>query len=288
MRNIKIFLYKILKFVFILPNKKKYFLVKKNSDYLILENLNELKEISKISLSNFEKNKNKIYSFVNKEKKTAQNYVFDITHFIDGFSKNKIDKFLSSQNILNNISDEFNLNVSFDHFTMRLNIFNSNSPEEFGPKMWHRDNDAVFGQLKFFFILNNLNSDDGGLFYFIPKKYIPDFYKLSSKYLGNEKTNPYHLNRIKNYDIMNKYKLEDKIISFGTKNNEALILDTNDTYHKGGYIKNKDSIRIMIQAIYKCNKFSFNIYDKRYNNNIFYNKSKIYLNGLKNRLRVYL
>ena len=119
-------------------------------------------------------------------------------------------------------------------------------------------------------------------------KYIPDFYKLGSKYLGNEKTNPYHFNRIKNYDIMNKYKLEDKIISFGTKNNEALILDTNDTYHKGGYIKNKDSIRIMIQAIYKCNKFSLNIYDKRYNNNIFYNKSKIYLNGLKNRLRVYL
>ena len=126
---------------------------------------------------------------------------------------------------------------------MRLNLFNSDSPEEYGPKMWHRDNDAVYGQLKFFYILNNLDLNDGGLFYFIPKKHVPDFYKLSSKYSGDEKNNPYHSNRIKNYDVSKKYRLEDKIISFGTNNNMALILDTNDTYHKGGF-KKKDSIKL--------------------------------------------
>ena len=55
MKNIKIFLYKVLKFIFILPNKKKYFSFKKDTDYLILENLNEFKEISKIGLGNFKK-----------------------------------------------------------------------------------------------------------------------------------------------------------------------------------------------------------------------------------------
>ena len=42
----------------------------------------------------------------------------------------------------------------------------------------------------------------------------------------------------------------------------------------------------MIQAVYKCQKLSFDIYNKKYKNNIFYSKTKIYLNGLKNRLRV--
>lgn len=286
MKKIKIFLYKILKYIFSLPNKKKYFLFKKETDYLILENLYELEEIIKIGLNNFKQKEKEIYLYINK-KKIDKKYAFDITHFIKDFDKNKIDELLSSPNILNKISDEFNLNISYDHFILRLNLFNSDSPEEFGPKMWHRDNDAVFGQLKFFFILNNLHPNDGGLFYFIPKKVIPDFYKLNSKYSDEEKSNPYNsTSRIKNYDVSKKYKLDDKIISFGNNNSMALVLDTNDTYHKGGYIKKKDSIRIMIQAIYKCNRLSLNIYDKRYRNSIFYNKTKIYLNGLKNRLRV--
>ena len=50
MKNIKIFLYKVLKFIFSFYRIKKYFSFKKDTDYLILENLNELKEISQIGL----------------------------------------------------------------------------------------------------------------------------------------------------------------------------------------------------------------------------------------------
>lgn len=285
MNFIKIILFKLLKFFFILPNKKKYFQINNDSDYLILKNLYELKKISKIGLNNFKKKKNLIYSYIKRQKK-GKKYAYDLTHFIEDLSKKKIDKLLSSPKILNKISDKFNLNILYDHFIIRLNLFNPDSPEEFGPKMWHRDNDAVFGQLKFFFILNNLNFNDGGLFYFIPKKHLPDYYKLNSKFSNDKKNDPYHLSRIKNLDISKKYKLEDKVISFGINNNMALILDTNETYHKGGFIKKNGSIRIMIQAVYKCEKLSFDIYNKKYKNNNFYRKTKIYLNGLKNRLRV--
>ena len=285
MKVIKIFFFKILKLFFILPNKKKYFQTNNHTDYLILKNLYELKKISEIGLNNFRKKKNLIYSYIKSQKK-GKKYAYDLTHFIEDLSKKKIDKLLSSPNILNKISDRFNLNVLYDHFIVRLNLFNPNSPEEFGPKMWHRDNDAVFGQLKFFFILNTLNFNDGGLFYFIPQKYLPDYYKLNSKFLNDKENNPYHSSRIKNADINKKYKLEDKVISFGINKNMALILDTNDTYHKGGFIKKMGSVRIMIQAVYKCQKLSFDIYNKKYKNNIFYSKTKIYLNGLKNRLRV--
>ena len=55
MKVIKIFLLKLLKLFFILPNKKKYFQTNNNTDYLILKNLYELKKIKKNDLINFRK-----------------------------------------------------------------------------------------------------------------------------------------------------------------------------------------------------------------------------------------
>ena len=170
-------------------------------------------------------------------------------------------------------------------FDIRYNFFNADSPIEYGPKMWHRDNDSLFNQLKMFLVLNDLTDESGGHFYFIPQKIIPSYKKIYSYYKDNENFNKNDKNsRVKNIDIEEKYNLKNNIIKYGSDKSEALILDTNETYHKGGYIKNKGSYRILLQVIYEPAYLSISNYSKLYNNFI-YRSLKIFLLGLKNRLR---
>ena len=81
-----------------------------------------------------------------------------------------------------------------------------------------------------------------------------------------------------------KYNLKKNVIKYGSSKSEAIILDTNETYHKGGYIKNKNSYRILLQVIYEPAYLSLSNYSKLYNNFI-YRFLKFSLLGLKNRLR---
>ncbi len=90
--------------------------------------------------------------------------------------------------------------------------------------------------------------------------------------------------RIKNNVVFNHKLLQNKTISFGLSNEEALILDTNDTYHKGGFIRSKEGFRVMVQAIYKTKYLFLSNYKKNYTNHL-YKYTKIFLTGLKNRLR---
>ena len=47
---------------------------------------------------------------------------------------------------------------------------------------------------------------------------------------------------------------------YGLNNKEVLVLDTNDTYHKGGYLRDNKNYRILIQAIYEAKFFPTTFY----------------------------
>ena len=283
-----IFFY-LLKAIFTYPNK--IFLFKKNvsykdKDFLIIKN-NSITLLSNLILKEIDI----VLMQIKKEKEKRnidndRNYTFNIESFFSEKILREIENSLKNAELINYISNHFEYKIKFSQFQIRYNYFNSFSPSEYGPKMWHRDNDSLFNQLKFFLVLNDLTDDSGGHFYFIPQKIIPGCKKIYSSYSDKENFSKADKNsRIKNIDIEEKYKFKDNVIKYGADKSGALVLDTNDTYHRGGYIKNKNSYRILLQVIYEPVYLSLSNYSKFYNNNFIYRYSKIFLLGLKNRLR---
>ena len=294
---IKIFLFKSFKFFWLLPSKiHYYFFISKNNnylnkkdtdlDYLLVEDLDFI-ELNKL-LGDFFFNKSK-FSLEKEIKKNIikKTYYSHVDELLTDDLRNLIKKYLSNKDFLNKISSFFGYSIKFSLFNIRLNHFNNELPEEQGPKMLHRDNDSLFGQLKFFMVLNDLNEDNDGFFYFLPNSIVPAYNFLKSDnddniFLSiNEKKS-----RIKNDDVKNFYDLEDKMIKFGYDKKKILLLDTNDTYHKGGFIKKPEGIRLLVEAVYEPLYLSLSNYDSRFRGNYFYKYFKILLTGIKNRLRV--
>ena len=151
--------------------------------------------------------------------------------------------------------------------------------------MWHRDNDSFFGQIKLFSVFNDLDLKSGGNFYFVPQQSIKD-YEFVSNSLQNTKLSLLdQRSRILNSE-MNKIKnVEENIIKFGDIKNQFLAIDTNDTYHKGGFINQNGSLRLLLQVIYEPYYNSLSNYNSYYkeNSKTFYFKN--ILTGVKNRLR---
>ena len=281
------FFFILFKFLFTFPNK--IYLTKNinygNKEFLIIKN-DAINLISKLISDEVENVLKEVK--INKLEKISlktKEYHFMITRYFSSKVLNEIEKILKDKKFLNNISEHFGYKIKLSQFAIRYNFFNADSPVEYGPKMWNRDNDSLFNQLKMFLVLNDLTDESGGHFYFIPQRIIPSYKKIYSYYKDNENFNKNDKNsRVKNIDIEKKYNLKDNIIKYGSDKSEALILDTNETYHKGGYIKNKGSYRILLQVIYEPAYLSISNYSKLYNNFI-YRFLKIFLLGLKNRLR---
>ena len=85
---------------------------------------------------------------------------------------------------------------------------------------------------------------------------------------------------------MNKVKdVEKNIVKFGNVKNQFLAIDTNDTYHKGGFIKQDGSVRLLLQVIYEPYFNSLSNYHSSYKNNSGIFHIKNILTGIKNRLR---
>ena len=280
------YIFIIFKAILTLPNINTLFKssLGKDRDFLII-NDNHIKAISQLFSGEIKK-----YNFLNKIKdkminENHQNYYFNITNFFSEKTLNHIEKSLKDKNFLNNISNHFGYKLKFSKFMIRFNYYNPLSVEEYGAKMWHRDNDSLFNQLKFFLVLNDLSEDIGGYFYFIPQKYLPSHIKLSSQYKNTENFNQNDISsRIKNDDMDNKYKFINKSIKYGDDKTSALILNTNDTYHKGGFIKRKNGYRILLQAIYEPKYLSLSNYS-RFNKNLLYRGLKFFLLAVKNKLR---
>ena len=209
-------------------------------------------------------------------------YSFSINNYFRPEFINETNTFLKNEIIFKEISSRLGFGLSLTDFQILLNHHNPNTEEE-GPKLWHRDDDSIAGQLKLFFILNNLDEKSDGFFYFIPRNIIKNYNKLD--YSPARKNNN-RWNKFRNTDeeIKKIIDLDNEKIIYGKKNSELLIIDTNDCYHKGGFIKSKTSYRIMIQAIYSPT-FNVSLFNDLYKKSFLYNKTFHILRFMKNQLR---
>ena len=292
MKIIKLLLFRFLRNIYLLPSiflilfdKKNYqYPSEKNQSFLIdnRSDLNDiLNEIENFYLKDCKEKLNKIIQ----DNKNNNKYSSEIEGLLDKSLQEKLVNILKNQDFISYLSCFFGYKLKFNSYLIRLNFYNSNLSEEEGPKMWHRDNDSFFGQIKLFSVFNNLDLQSGGNFYFVPQKNIKD-YEFVNNSVKNTKLNLLdQRSRILNSE-MNKVKdVEKNIVKFGNVKNQFLAIDTNDTYHKGGFIKQDGSVRLLLQVIYEPYFNSLSNYHSSYKNNsgIFYIKN--ILTGIKNRLR---
>lgn len=151
------YIFIIFKAIFTLPNIIVFNrFVGRDKDFLMVKNSN-IESISQLILSEFKNNFLKINEIKDKKlKENIKNYHFNITSFFQKKTLDEIENQLKNKNLLSNISNHFGFKIKFSQFMIRYNYYNPLSPEQFGPKMWHRDNDSLFNQLKFFLVINEL------------------------------------------------------------------------------------------------------------------------------------
>lgn len=155
------------------------------------------------------------------------------------------------------------MNTELKLVKINYNFYNENSKLE-GSKLFHRDGDTLGEQIKVFLPITEIN-EQNGMFYFIPNTKInrnlkirPDFQDTGVKRKG----------RLTDLKISNYANEKDiKKINSGGK---SLILDTQNTYHKGGNILSQNSHRIMIFVVFTP-KLTFTKYSESYKNSKVYN-----------------
>ena len=257
-------------------DKKQKFLIDKNNDLELI--------LNKVEQFYLTENKNEIEKIVNFNQ-DKKKYSQEIDNMLSNELKTKLSNFLSSKNFLNYLSSFFGYKLKFNSFLIRLNFFNASLPEEEGPKMWHRDNDSFFGQIKLFSVINQLDINTGGFFSFIPQKNIKDYECVINQTINKELSITDRLSRIINSEMSKIINLENEVVKFGANKNEFLAIDTNDTYHKGGYLSKSGNIRLLLQVIYEPYFNSLSNYNRLCKNNSLIYNAKIFFTGLKNRLR---
>jgi len=263
---------------------KGYFLLKTKIVNNFYNNINnELSSINIDSLikENLDKFKNDL-DFRNSTDKTKLYRISIKKYFRPEFIK-EIFSFLKDETILKEIFCRLGFGVKLTDFEIYLNHYNPNSEDE-GPKLWHRDDDSIAGQLNLFFILNDLVEKSDGFFYFIPRNIIKNYNKLDISVERKNLKSTWNKFRVTDEEIKKKIDLNNVQIIYGKQNPELLIIDGNDCYHKGGHIKSSSAYRVMIQAIYSP-VFNISILDVLYKKYFLYRKIFHFLRGFKNRLR---
>tara|TARA_B100000963_G_scaffold31269_1_gene23142 strand:+ start:2121 stop:3065 length:945 start_codon:yes stop_codon:yes gene_type:complete len=134
----------------------------------------------------------------------------------------------------------FGFNPRIHKIELLYNIPNKNLKEE-GSKSWHRDLDCDFKNIKLFMPLKQINSNNGPFFYLKDEKYNSRFKSLKTNFYTNDS---WKKGRVSNKTI-NKYgKNIDSFLSL--KIGDVLLIDTVNTYHKGGYCKSKPRLLLHI------------------------------------------
>jgi len=132
-------------------------------------------------------------------------------------------------------------------FTCRLANFDKNIKHPTDAMLWHRDQDDYFSQIKIFFPLTEVDVSSGMLSV-VSKKICDSQTILLDKDLYLQKNLPNNdFLRVKDTTLRNLYS---KDLFFDWKSNvgEVMLCDTNNCYHKGGYVLSPDKFRIMIQV----------------------------------------
>lgn len=134
-------------------------------------------------------------------------------------------------------------------FTPRLhdisilyNIPVGGSSEE-GSKLWHRDaGDCDFKNMKVFMPLVDISKENGPFFFLESKKYAKHYNVLTP---DQNSENPWLAERVSNQAISPHGQVRSNI---DAKGGQRLLIDTVNTYHKGGFCASED--RLMLQISY--------------------------------------
>lgn len=292
MKIIKFSLFKFLKYIYLLPSIFLNLFEKKNCKYssekhknFLLgskDDLNNiLSEIEKFYLHNHKEKINEIIHINQKKDK----YSSEIENLLNKTLHDKLIDVLKNIDFINYLSSFFGYKLKFNSYLIRINFYNSKLAEEEGPKMWHRDNDSFFGQIKLFSVFNELDIKSGGNFYFVPQQNVKDYEFVSNSVPNKSLSLLDQRSRIANSEMSKIKGVEENIIKFGNIKNQFLAIDTNDTYHKGGYIDKSGSIRLLLQVIYEPYFNSLSNYNSLYKKYSLIYHTKNILTGIKNRLR---
>ena len=178
-------------------------------------------------------------------------YTINIYEYLDDVTKDKINKFFNNKEKIFKVSSMLGLKVKLRKVHLLINFFNNKTYQDEGPKMYHRDSDSLHDQVKIFFLLNDLENENG-MFYFVPKNYISESSKLPFE---NDRKDMQLWNKWRNYDetVLKYAKCNENdfpIKKLTGKKGEMLYIDTGKLYHKGGYIKNEKIKRFILQAVY--------------------------------------
>ncbi len=292
MKLIKFIFFKLTRLIYLFPSililrikgLKKNYIYNRDKKFLI-ESRKEMQSIL-FEIENFllTEKKNEIDKIISEYLKQNKYYT-EIEFLLSENLQNKLLKTLKEKEFIQYLSNFFGYQLKFNSFLIRLNFFNSTLPDNEGPKMWHRDNDSFFGQIKLFSVLNNLDTKTGGLFSFIPQKFIKDYEFVSNSYVDHNLSLQDQRSRVLNSEMNKIRDVNKNIIEFGKNKNEFLAVDTNDTYHKGGLMKQQGSLRLLLQVIYEPHYNLLSNYNSMYNRNILITSIKNILTGFKNRLR---
>lgn len=251
---------KIFDYIIHFPNKLFFPLLKKNkkvnkifSEFgfihkkYALENKNLANEINMVL------NKLDIKKIIDKEiKDNPKIYSLDIFEYLNKKLKLKINNFFNNTEQNNIISSMLGIRVKLRKVILIVNFYNKQTLEHDGAKMFHRDSDSLQDQVKIFMLINDIDSRNG-MFYFVPKNFINDDYKVpfESDRLGMELRNKW-----RNYDktvlacIKNINIDQSPIMNLQGIQGEMLYIDTGKLYHKGGYISEPNKKRFLLQAVY--------------------------------------
>jgi hypothetical protein len=286
------YLYKFFNLILHLPNKLIFPL--KNFDKNILNNFQHKGYLYR----NFHNDKTDLFDrinlFINQKldlnsirdkslKKNPNDYSVDVYDFLSENLKSEITNYLNNPFFLKTASSCLGYSVKFRRVLLLYNFYNSNNSEEEGPKMYHRDSDSLQDQIKLFILINDID-ENNGMFYFVPKFLIKDYlrFKLLEDRKNLHVSNKWRIsdnqlnNFIKNSIIFNKVK------RFKGTRKEGLFIDTSIIYHKGGYVKEPNKYRILLQTVYTP-KLSLSYWNEGNSRILTYFQTK--LTSLKNKLR---
>lgn len=229
--------------------EKGFFLL--NSEFLKNERELILSIVNKLDINSIINNKD-----INIELKGAGNYVIDLlkSNHLSLSEKSQIkNSILTNTSLVNEMSATLGYKTFPTSINLMINHFNRQTTEFEGPKQWHRDNSAAAGQVKIFFILNLIQKETGGHFYYLPFSAIEPHKKFFLKRDYDNQIKLWNRFRYRDDEIQ-KYKDFKKHIQIypSTDNDLAniLVINTNDCYHKGGFIKKEGCYRILLHIVF--------------------------------------
>lgn len=211
-------------------------------------------------------------------------YSLDYFDNLDNKIKIKISNFFDNKEKILKISSMLGYKVKFRKVSLLVNYYNGSHDDE-GPKMFHRDADSLQDQVKIFLLLNDIDNDNG-MFYFVPKNYINENYRLPDE---DDRNNMNIKDRYRNYDktVLKyaKYNSNDNPIKkLNGFKGEMIYMDTGKIYHKGGYITDKNKKRMLLQVIFTP-ELSLSNWNSNKKPNVFSWTLKQKLTTLRHKLR---